>query len=170
MGIVQQISRMFLGTVCHVDFWSDIDNRVTIAAAAADLDFPDVVVAGLPSSITLIRVIAMVKVRAIRDTSVADNFIDQANKALRVRKSTGVWGTDDVVAINFDQNEWYVVASQKEAGDVILGDNDVKAEVDGNGTYNFRSEETNRGDAISALANNLELYDVQTGLRFYFGL
>lgn len=151
-----------------LDFWSDNQDLITVAGAAADLTFPDVVVTGLPAGAVLERVIAMLKVRALRDTSAANNFIDQAAKTLRVKKSTGAWGVDDVVAVNFDINQWYVVASTKEAGDVMVGDNDVKGEVDGDATYNFRSEQTNRADAISALANNLELYDVQTALRVYF--
>lgn len=151
-----------------MDFWSDQADKITIAGAAADLDFPSVTVAGLPSGVTLARVVAMLKVRAIKDTSAADNYIDQAGKTIRVKESTGAWGTDDLVAINFDQNQWYTTASTKENGDVMIGDNDVKTEVDGAAGYNFRSEQTNRGDAISALADNLELYDVQMGLRVYF--
>lgn len=151
-----------------MDFWSDQADKITIAGAAADLDFPDVAVDGLPPGVTIARVIPILKVKAMRDTSGADNYIDQAGKTIRVKKSTGAWGTDDLAAINFDQNQWYTTASTKENGDVMIGDNDVKNEVDGAATYNFRSEETNRGDAVSALADSLELYDVQTGLRVYF--
>lgn len=83
-------------------------------------------------------------------------------------KSNGTaWGTDDIPAIDFDQNQWLVAASAKEGGTLMIGENDVKAKVDGDGTYLLRSEETERGDAISAVANDLELYDVQMGLRFY---
>lgn len=154
--------------VFFMDFWSDTEDKITIAGAAADLDFPDVVVAGLPSGVTLIRVIAMLKVRAIKDTSGSENYIDEAGKELRIKKSTGSWGTDDVAAIDFDQYQWRCAANTKEGGDAIVGNNDVKSEVDSNATYNFRSEQTNRTDAISALADNLELYDVQTGIRVYF--
>lgn len=153
-----------------MDFWSDVNDKITVPGVAADLDFPDVVVSGLPEGFRIIRAIAFLKFRAIRDISGVDNYIDLAGKAIRVKKSTGTWGIDDLIAINFDLNQWYVAANQKESGDVCFGDNDLKSEVDSVATYNFRSEQTNRGDAISALANSLELYDVQMGLRVYFGL
>ena len=155
----------------YMDFWSDQADKITINdddPSVGDVDFPSVVVAGLPSGVTIARAIAILKVKAVKDTSGSDNKIEFASKTIRVKKSTGAWGTNDLVAINFDQNQWYTTASTKENGDVMIGDNDVKAEVDGVATYNFRSEETNRSDAISALADSLELYDVQMGLRIYF--
>lgn len=151
-----------------MDFWSIEADKITIPGTAADLDFPDVVVSGLPSGATLKRVVAILTIRALLDTSTADNYIDAASKTLRVKKSTGAWGTDDLVAITFDENGLYCVASTKESGTALVGSHDVKGEVDGDATYNFRSEETNRSDAISALADNLELYDVQVGLRVFY--
>ncbi len=153
-----------------MDFWSapPNQNKITVKGAAADLDFPSVVVSGLPSTATLKRVVVILTIRAILDTSTADNYIDQASKTLRVKKSTGAWATDDVIGITFDQNSLYCVASTKEAGPAIIGAHDVKGEVDGDATYNFRSVETTRGDAISALADDLELYDVQVGLRVFY--
>lgn len=150
-----------------MDFWGDPIDIITVPAVAADLSFPDVVVAALPTDLSIIRVVAMLKVRSIKDTSAADNKINAASKTLRVKKSTGAWGTDDIVAINFTNGQWYTVASTKEGGDVMVGDNDLSSEVDGNATYNFRSEQTNRADAIVALAASLVLYDVQTGIRVY---
>lgn len=150
-----------------LDFWSLPKAKITIPGAAADLDFPSVEVVGFPSGATIKRVVPILTSRALRDTSAADNYIDLASKTLRVMKAGGAWGTDDVVGITFDQNSLYCVASQKENGPTIIG-SDVKSEVDENATYNFRSEETERGDAISALADNLELYGVQTGLRFFY--
>jgi hypothetical protein len=152
----------------RMDFWSDVTAKISIDGAAADLDFGDVVVAGLPASCTLVRVVAMLKYAARKDTSAADNYIDVASKTIRVKKSTGSWGTDDVVAIDMPINSLYTTKSTKEGGDLVIGDNDVKSEVDGSATYNFRTEQTNRTDAISALADHLELYDVQMGLRVEF--
>ena len=154
------------------DFWSDVADKITINdddPSVGDVVFPSVVVAGLPTDFTLVRVIAMLKVRAIMDTSTADNYIEDAGKTLRVMKSNGTaWGTDDISAINFDQSQWYVVADAKESGDVMVGSIDIKAKVTGDGTYQFQSHEADgRSDAIHALGDSLELYDVQMGLRFY---
>jgi hypothetical protein len=152
----------------RMDFWSDVTAKISIDGTAADLDFPSVVVSGLPASITLVRVVAMLKYSHRKDTSAADNYIDVASKTIRVKKSTGSWGTDDVVAIDMPIDSLYTTKSTKEGGDLIIGDNDVKSEVDGDATYNFRTVQTTRADAISALADHLELYDVQMGVRVEF--
>ncbi len=156
-----------------MDFWSLPADKITVAGTAADLTFPSVVVLGLPATATLKRIVVILTIRAINDTSAAANYIDQASKTLRVMKSDGTWGTDDLVGITFDQNSLYCVASTKEAGPTIIGSHDVKGEVDGDATYIFVSMQTEpvgspRADAISALANNLELYDVQVGLRVFY--
>lgn len=151
-----------------MDFWSAPEDKLTLAAAAADKDFPNIVVSGLPAGATYKRVVLMMTCRAIKDTSDAANYIDEASKTLRVKKSTSTWGNQDLPGITFDQNSLYCVASSKEAGPVIIGSHDVKGEVNGDATYNVRSDETTRSDAISAFADSLELYDIQVGLRFFF--
>lgn len=153
-----------------LDFWSAPEDKITVAGAAANLDFPNVVVSGFPATATIKRVVVILTIRALLDTSAADNYIDQAAKTLRVKKSTANWATGSLVGITFAQNSLYCVASAKEAGPVIIGSHDVKGTpgVDGDATYNFRSEETSHGEAISALANDLELYDVQVGLRVFY--
>jgi len=154
--------------VRHMTFWSDVQPTVTIPAVATDLDFPDVAVADLPSGITIIRAVAILKYAQKEDTSGSDNAINGVNKGIRVKKSTGTWGTDDVMAIDIPDDTMLTAASTKEGGDVIEGNNDISGEVDGNATYNFRSEQTNRGDAIVADGANLILRDVQIGIKIYF--
>jgi len=61
----------------------------------------------------------------------------------------------------------YTSASGERGGPVLFG-LDIKAVVNQNGTYNVRSEQTNRGDAVIAASASLELYDVSVGLRFIF--
>lgn len=155
-------------SVYHMTFWSDVQPTVIIPAVAADLDFPDVVVADLPSGITIIRAVAILKYAQKEDTSGSANAINGVNKGIRVKKSTGAWGTDDVMAIDIPDNTMLTAASTKEGGDAIEGNNDISGEVDGNATYNFRSEQTNRGDAIVADGANLILRDVQIGIKVYF--
>ncbi|MBA7580771.1 hypothetical protein ES708_22665 [subsurface metagenome] len=149
-------------------------DNITVDAAAADLTFPSVVVSGLPATATLTRVVVILTIRAIENLDAAANYIDEASKTLRVMKSDGAWGTDDVVGITFDQNSLYCAGSTKEAGPTIIGSHDVKGEVDGDATYIFVSMQTEpagdtpRADAISALADSLELYDIQVGLRVFY--
>lgn len=151
-----------------MDFWSLPAAKLTITNVAGNITFPDIVVAGLPTGFTLKRVVLILLVRAINNTNAAPNYINGASKTLRLKKSTGIWGVDDVVGITFDNLSFYTAANAKEPGPVIIGDTDVKAKVDGNGTYNAQSNQTERSDAIVAAGANLELYDIQVGLRVFF--
>lgn len=141
-----------------VDFWSDADDVIDLPAVAADTALPSVVVSGLPSGLTIDRVVAILKVRAIENTNAGGTNGINGAQNIQVRKALGTW----VAAINLADNQWLVAASTREAGDVLIGDNDVKATVDGDGTYNFQF-----ASALVDLAS-LRLNDVIVGLRFYF--
>ncbi len=146
-----------------MDFWSDSDDVIDLGPGeAADVDLPDVVVSGLPAGVSLARVIAILKVRAIENTSGTGANAIQGAQAIRVKKSTGTWGVHDLAAINLPDNLWTVAASTRESGDVLIGDNDVKGEVDGDATYNLRFE----NQVVDY--DQLRLNDVLIGLRFYF--
>ena len=141
-----------------MDFWSDVDNEIDLPTGPTDTALPDVVVSGVPSGATLERVVAILKVRAIENTNGGgDNAINGAQD-IEVRKAAGSW----VAAINLGNNQWNVAASTRESGDILIGDNDVKATVDGDGTYNFQFA----GAAVDLAS--LRLNDVLVGLRFFF--
>lgn len=139
-------------------FWSDSDDVIDLPAVAAPITLPSVVVTGLPSGMTLERVDVVLKVRAIENTNAGGPNAIQGAQVIQVQKGAGAW----VTAINLPDNLWTVAASTREAGDVLIGDNDVKATVDGDGTYNFRLP-----SALVDLAS-LRLNDVLVGLRFFF--
>ena len=150
-----------------MSFWSAVADKITVPGVAADIDFPDVVVSGLPDDMTIKRVYAILFARAIEEDSGSDNAINGASKTIRV-KTGGAWGTDDIVALTFDDNQLYCVASTKENGFVMVGSADLKAKVTGDATYNFRAEQSTRTDAIVVDAASLYLYDVQVGLVIEF--
>jgi len=141
-----------------MEFWSDVDDEIDLPAVAAPTAFPSVVVSGVPSDAKLERVVAMVKVRAIENTNAGGTNAIAGAQVFQVQKGAGAWAT----AINLADNQWLVAASTRESGDVLIGDNDVKATVDGDGTYNFRLP--------AALVDwaSLRLNDVLVGLRFFF--
>lgn len=151
-----------------LDFWSASEDNLTVTDVPSDITFPNIVVSELPDGLTIRRVVLILTCRAINDTSGAANYINGASKTLRVKKSTGAWLGGSIVGITFANQSLYCVASAKETGPVIIGDADIKSIVDGNATYNVSSEETNNGDAIVAAGANLDLYDVQVGLRVYY--
>lgn len=141
---------------------------LAVPAVAADLTFPDVVVSGLPSGITLAKVDIALIIGTLHDTSSAENQIAAAAKTLRAMLAGGSWGTDDIVAMTFIQNGLECAADAYRGGVVLFGGTDIKAKVTGNGTYNFRSEETNRSDAVIVTGASLELLDVSVVIRAWF--
>lgn len=141
---------------------------IAIPAVAADLTFPSVVVEDLPSGLSIARADMVLIIGALFDTSSAENQIGAASKTLRVKVSTGSWGTDDIVALTFIENALQVDADAYRGGPVLFGATDISSVVTGNGTYNFRSDETNRSDAVIATGANLELLDVATLIRVWF--
>jgi hypothetical protein len=144
-----------------VDFWSMADDVIDLPAVATHVNLPDVVVDGLPAGIALIRVVAILKVRAIENTNVGGPNAISGAQAIRVKKSAGSWGADDVVAIYLPDNLWAIAASTRESGDLVIGNYDVKSKVDSPGAYNFRFHNA-RVDL-----DYLRLNDVMVGLRFY---
>jgi len=148
--------------LCHMDFWSDNDDEIVLTTTAgADHNLPNCVVAGLPAGITIIRVVALLKIALIKDTSGADNAINGAT-SLKVDASSLYDSL--VTAIDIPDNSWAVDVSEatERGGDVMIGDNDIKTEVTGNATYYGQLTD------IVCDGNNLKLKDVAWGLRIYF--
>ncbi len=141
-----------------IPFWSDLDDVIDLPVGPADTALPSITVSGLPAGLTLERVDVIIKVRAIENTNAGGPNAINGAQNIQVRKGAGAWAN----AINLPDNLWTVAASTREAGDVLIGDNDVKATVDGDGTYNFQFD-----NAAVDLAS-LRLNDVMVGLRFFF--
>ena len=160
LGLIHSL----IATALHqIDFWSDVEDLLTITNAAQDLALPDIVVADLPAGATVVRAVLMLKYRTVEDTSAGINKLDDNaggnTPAIQVRDDTpGSW-TDGINMLN---DSIQVPASTREGGDILIGDNDVAAEVDGNDTYNVQF------DDAEADGNNLLLRDVQVGLRLWY--
>jgi len=141
-------------------FYSNPQLSVTVGAVG-DVNLPNVVLPSLGKTIK--RVYAGIKFRMIENTNVAANKLSGV-QSIRVKKSTGAWGVDDVAAIDFADDEYGIAALTREGGDLAVGDNNVSSEVDVfNATYNMRWE-----DATADVAS-LVLYDVQTFLVVTYG-
>lgn len=150
--------------VCSMTFLSVINNEIDLPAAAADTNLPDVVISGLPTGATLDKVLVFLIIRAIENTNAGGANAIQGTQYIRIKKSTGAWGVDDVAAIQLIDNLWTVAASTREFGDVIGGDDarDVKSEVDGNATYNLRFENADVD------LDFLRLNDVQVLIKVWY--
>lgn len=144
--------------IFSIDFWSSPQEEVSVPAAAADQALPDVTVAGLPAGVTIVRVVALFKWRALENTNVAANKLNGAQDIQVRTDAPGAWAD----AINLLDDMFGIAASTREGGDVIIGALDIKATVTGDDTYNFQWDE-----AVADVAA-LNFNDVQTGLRIYY--
>lgn len=152
--------------VTWIDCWSDETARVQITGVSSDVNLPDVIVPTLPTGATIWKVVILFKSHTLKDTSTLDNAINTAS-AIRIKKSTGIWGVDDIVAYDIPDNAWAVDVSEatEKTGPCFVGNinnDDLSSEVDAAATYNLRFEN------IQADGANLELEGVAVGLRVYF--
>ena len=112
---------------------------VPAVGGVTDIDFPDVVVAGLPSGLTIAKADIALIIGGLFDTSASENQIAAAAKTLRVKIAAGAWGTNDIVALTFVQNALQTKGDAYRGGPVLFGGTDIKSVVAADGTYNFRS-------------------------------
>jgi len=162
-GIKTQTDKIAGKMLFSMDFWSDpveekavTNAQVTAAVGAA------VTVADLPGTATIVRAIVMMKFRMVENTNVAENSLDcDAVQPIQVdNDDNDGW----VTAIDFVDEQFKIAASTKEGGDVLIGDNDVKARVDGNDIYDFQWL-----NAKAHLAN-IQFNDIQMGIRIWYSV
>lgn len=151
--------------VTWIDCWSDEVANVTITGGSTDVNLPDVIIPTLPTGATIWKVIILFKCHTLKDTSTADNAINGA-AAIRIKKSGGTWGVDDIVAYDIIDNSWMVDVSEatEKSGPCFIGNmnnDNLSGEVDAAATYNLRFED------IQADGANLILEGVAVGLRVY---
>ena len=165
-SLMRYIKGLLLGgsrELFTMDFWSDpveekavTDAQVTAAVGAA------VVIAGLPAGATIVRAIVMMKFRMVENTNAAENSLDcTAVQPIQVNDSAP---TGWVTAIDFVDEQFKIAATTREGGDVLIGDNDVSARVDGEDTYDFQW--------LNALAHlaNIQFNDIQMGIRIWYSV
>lgn len=146
--------------------------KVIIPGTGADLDFPSVVVAGLPSGITIARVDYVLVIGALFDTSSSENQIKTGTTdQIFVKKAATAWsaGSPTVIpCLEFEALSLEVAADGTRGGAPLFGAIDVKGVVTVDGTYNFRSEETNETKGVEATGATIELHDVTSVIRVWF--
>lgn len=144
---------------------------LAFGSVAADKDFPSVVATAKPTGATITKAYWGFSYSKKVDSSDAANAVSAAGKAVRVKVSTGAWGTDDIVAYTFANGALSTPASATEGGMMIMGSVDIKSVVDGSAaTFNFRSEETERSDALTVTGASLTFYDVESWLVIEYTL
>jgi len=142
---------------------------IAFTDVAGDKDFSNVVFPAdfIPTTATILRAYLWIYFRDFKDSSGATNAINGASKAIRVKVSTGAWGTNDIIGMIMPDNGWNCDANARGTGGFMLGATDIKSIMSTpalmNGkTINVRSEETNRSDAIVVDGDALTLYDIDS--------
>lgn len=147
--------------VCRMDFWSEIDDLISLDSTSGDETLPPVTVAGIPSGATILRVLAGISIGEFEDTSTSENKVVLAGtEHIQVDKSGGTF----IDAIKLLAGQWLTPASGRRGGAVQIGNLDIKAEVDGDDTYEFQIE------GADVTGDSLLLRGVQTFLIVYFTL
>jgi len=146
-----------------MDFWSNpVEEKAVTAAQVTAAVGAAVVVADLPAGATIVRAIVMIKFRMVENTNVAENSLDcTAVQPIQVDDSAN---TGWVTAIDFVDEQFKIAAESREGGDVVIGDNDVAARVDGNDTYDFQWL-----NAKAHLAN-IQFNDIQMGIKIWYSI
>lgn len=155
-------------TLFSMDFWSDPQEEIQLAAAAGTKAItPTVTIADLPDGATIVRAIAMLKFRMIENTN-ADNAnnLDGATAAdtsqvIQVKETSAGSYTD---AINFANLQFGMAKVTREGGDVLIGSIDIASEVDGNDSYTFQWL------LAKAAQDNLNFNDCAVGLRIWYSV
>jgi len=144
-----------------MDFWSALREEILVTGAQTTPIPPPVVVEDLPGDAVIVRAIVMMKFRMVENDYAGENKLDAA-AVLPMQVDDGVTGM--LTCIDFVDEAFTLAEATREGGDVIIGDIDVAARVDGNDTYDFQWLNA------KALQNNLRFNDVQMGIRIWYSV
>lgn len=147
-----------------MDFWSIVGLSITVTGTQTTVTtgFNNVVVAGLPSGMTVVRAVAMMKFRMVENSHAGVNKLDGGSDLFVQLDDVG--NTGMLTCIDFADDIFTLADTAREGGDVIIGAIDVKARVDGNDTYDFQWLN------VKADQNNIVFHDVQMGIRVWYSL
>lgn len=159
-----RISRVFSPDV----FWSDPQEEVQVGIVAGTKAItPTVTIADLPDTATIVRAIAIFKFRMIENTN-ADNAnnldgatVANTSQVIQVKETAAGTYTD---AIKFVDTQFGIAKATREGGDVFIGNIDIAAEVDGNGSYTFQWL------LAKAAQDFINFNDIQVGLKILYSV
>lgn len=146
--------------IACTDFWSELTPEISLGPAPADISLPSVNVAGLPVGATYLRVVALIKFRAVENTNVAANSL-QGLQEIQVAQGSlmNLINAIDLVDGLYALAAAVAPVTVREGGDVIVGQNDLSSIFIGNATYLFQWTQA------LVYQTNLNFDDIQTGLR-----
>lgn len=144
-----------------LDLWSGHAPQVVVSTVAGDKALPSITIAGIPAGAVIQRAVMMLKFRYLENTNAAVNSLSGSQVIQAQKHVGGAWLTGIALA----GGELAIGASALGSGDIMMGGNDIKDQVPANGgVMDFKW--------TSALAaqNNLNINDVQVGIRIFFNI
>jgi hypothetical protein len=145
--------------ISSLDLWSSFVPQVILTSAAADIQLPSLTIAGLPSDVSVVRAISLVKYRMIENIFGDLNSLATPQSIQAQKEVDGTW----LRAFQFNGGECAVPGTSRESGDVIMGTEDISAQVPVNGqVINFL------WSGSQSIQDSLIFQDVQVGLRIWF--
>jgi len=155
---------MQAGIASMVDFWSEPVEEVQVNAAGITVALPDVAIQSLPPGASIMRAVAMLKLRMVENTNAAANRLNGGSVAgisqvIQVRHGAlGEWFD----AVGFVDGQFGLEGQTREGGDVCIGSRNITGAVAGNGLLGYRWL------LARANADFLNFNDVQTGIRIWY--
>ena len=142
-----------------LDLWSAYLAQIVLSTSAGDKPLPSITITGLPAGLIIARAVMMLKYRTIENTNAAINSVSGVQNIQAQKAVGGSW----ITGIALGGGECSVPASTRETGDVMMGTDDISAQVPANGAaVNFK------WTSGKAAQNNLNFNDIQIGLRIRF--
>jgi hypothetical protein len=143
----------------YIDIWSPYLAQVQISTAPGDQALPSITMAGLPSGTTVNRAVMMLKVRTIENTNALVNSVSGAQNIQAEKAVGGAW----ITGIALAGGEFSVPATIRENGDVLMGSQDISAQIPANGALiSFKWA------LAKSAQNNLNFNDIQVGVRVWY--
>jgi hypothetical protein len=145
--------------MASIDIWSAYTTQVQLTIVAADKTLPSLTIVGVPSNATVTRALLLVKVRIVDNTNGAINSVSGAQNIQVQAAVGGSW----ITGIALAGGEFSTSALTREAGDVLMGGQDISAQIPANGSV----LSVKWALALAAL-NNLNFDDIQSGVRLWY--
>jgi len=142
-----------------IDLWAEILPQVQLGMAPSNQFLGQIMISGLPEGVAIVRAVVMVKYRLVENTNAAENYLDGDQNIEAMLTPEG----ELTLALTLLDQIIRVPASTREAGDVLMGTEDISSQITGN------------GDVLAiqwtqslAAQDSLNFQDVQAGLRIWF--
>ena len=141
--------------------WSSYMPQASLTTVAGDILLPSLTIKNIPTGATIIMALMFLKYRTTENTNASVNSVSGAQNIQAQMAVGGSW----ITGIGLLGGEFNVPAATRESGDVMMGTNDISAQLAANGAVmNFK------WTAAVAAQNNLNFNDIQIGLRIWYAL